>query len=171
MDKIDIIAKRIANEEKLTRIAKKLVAGIHDDIKIEKHMAKGKSYWGDNGLYQDKYEELRETDALSSWPRTYYRFYNDGDIPKVTLPKLGRPSNYDDRTKIAQALEYWADEKILNDWKRMGWIQEWNERSSKRCKMGSNLSTWKTYSLRIRTPKDSPRNNSRRKSGGWWNWF
>ena len=36
MDKIDIIAKRIANEEKLTRIAKKLGAGIHDDIKIEK---------------------------------------------------------------------------------------------------------------------------------------
>ena len=46
MDKVDIIAKRIANEEKLTRIAKKLVAGIHDDIKIEKHIAKGKSYWG-----------------------------------------------------------------------------------------------------------------------------
>lgn len=118
MDKIDIIAKRIANEEKLTRIAKKLVAGIHDDIKIEKHMAKGESYWGGNGLYQDKYEELYENDALSSWPRTYYRFYNDGDTPKVYLPKLGRPSKYDDPSEIAQALEYWADEKILNDWKR-----------------------------------------------------
>lgn len=118
MDKVDIIAERIANEEKLTRIAKKLVAGIHDDIKIEKHIAKGKSYYVRKGLYQDKYEELYENDALSSWPRTYYRFYNDGDIPKVTLPKLGQPSKYDDPSEIARALEYWADEKILNDWKR-----------------------------------------------------
>ena len=53
MDKVDIIAKRIANEEKLTRIAKKLVAGIHDDIKIEKHFAKGKSYYV-NGLGRKK---------------------------------------------------------------------------------------------------------------------
>lgn len=118
MDKIDMIARSIANEEKLTRIAKKLAAGIHDDIKIEKHISRGKSYWGRNGLHQDKYEELYENDALGSWTRAYYRFYNDGDIPKVYLPRLGQPSKYDDPTEIAQALEYWADEKILEDWKR-----------------------------------------------------
>ena len=37
----------------------------------------------------------------------------------MTLPKLGQPSKYDDPSEIAQALEYWADEKILNDWKKV----------------------------------------------------
>ena len=103
---------------------KKVDAGIHDDVKIEKNVSYGKTYWGHRGVYQKELEELSENNSLGSWVRRYYRFYNDGDaprgIPGVPIGVTTRDLQHNDilKTKVAQALEYWADKKIQEDWKK-----------------------------------------------------
>lgn len=114
----------IANE--LIKIAKDLLAATHDDVKIQNSRSYGKTYWGGEGLYQKELEELQDAGELGKWTRRYYRFYNDGDFPRnipgipsyVTREDLRHDRTGKISTNIARALEYWADDMIMRDWKK-----------------------------------------------------
>lgn len=87
---------------------------MHEDIKIENSVVFGNTYWVNRGLHQDKLNILTANNALGNWSRRYYRFYNDGDIPRgITGIK-----SWKSETCNAKELEFWADKMILKDWER-----------------------------------------------------
>ena len=76
-----------------------------------------RTYWQGNGLYQRKLNEMEEagwneryTKASQATARRYYRYYNDGDIP--------RGMQYNTVDRIERMLEGQAHEMIKKEYAR-----------------------------------------------------
>lgn len=73
------------------------------------------TYWNSLGKYQKEYEEMRNgnhqfTKASLAVTKRYYRYYNDGDIP--------RGMYWYSKLKIQYILERQANEVIKKEYER-----------------------------------------------------
>ena len=75
------------------------------------------TYWNNNGLYQKKLNEMeaagwnkRYTKKSQATARRYYRYFNDGDIP--------RGMQWETVSTIERTLEASAHEMIKAEYKR-----------------------------------------------------